>query len=111
MIRTTAPAHAAKGLPKLVPTPILTDMAAKNKSKGRARKSSAGENPDIQEIFALHLEGTRRYDELLQQARTLQSAGKIREARRLLNEAEGIHRRLTALEDEFRRPAPKSDDH
>ncbi|HEY6484551.1 MAG TPA: hypothetical protein VIY54_13590 [Steroidobacteraceae bacterium] len=87
-------------------------MAAKNKSKGRPPGSIAGgTTPDIQEVFALHLEGTRRYEALLEEARGLQASGRIRDARRVLKEAQGIHRQLTALEDEFRRPGPKSDEH
>ena len=53
--------------------------------------------------MALHRKASQRRDELLSEARELQGAGKIRDARRLTREAQTIQRWLTALEGEFRR--------
>lgn len=68
-------------------------MAAKNKSP-----------PDVQEIFGLHVEGSKQRDQLLEQVRALQSAGKIREARKRLKAADQIQQCLHALETECRHP-------
>lgn len=68
-------------------------MAAKNKRP-----------PDVQEIFGLHVEGSRRRDNLLKEVRALQSAGKIREARKRLKAADQIQQCLHALETECRHP-------
>lgn len=67
-------------------------MAARNK------------RPDLQEIFGLHVEGSRRRDGLLEEVRALQSAGKIREARKRLKAAAQIQECLHALETECRHP-------
>lgn len=72
-------------------------MVAKNKNP-----------PDVQDIFGLHLEASKHRDELLEEARALQIAGKIREARKKLKHAQEIQHRLTALETEVRlRPHPE----
>lgn len=92
-MRRTAPPH------------ILYTVAAKNKSKGRPSRDSGPPGPH--EIVLLHMEASRRRDELLEEARELQSAGKIREARRLLAQAEAIHEHLTALENECRNSRPE----
>jgi hypothetical protein len=75
-------------------------MAAKNKKT--ARRGATDREPDIQDIFALHLTATQHRDALLAEARTLQAAGKIREARKRLTAAQEIQHRLTALETEVR---------
>jgi hypothetical protein len=74
-------------------------MAAKNKNKGRP---AGRPEPDGQEIFGLHLKASQHRDELLAEARALQTAGKIREARKRLRAAQEIQHRLTALETEVR---------
>jgi hypothetical protein len=77
-------------------------MAAKNKRPKRAEPADIDPRPDIRQVFALHVEACRRRDELLEEARELQAAGKIRAARKHLTQAEEIQERLTALEDECR---------
>ena len=71
-------------------------MAAKNKSKGRKH---ADRPPDVQEIFALHFHASRRQEEIVAEAKELQKAGKLREARALLKQAKEIGKHLKALED------------
>jgi hypothetical protein len=56
-------------------------VVAKNKSKGRSALTPI---PDIRETFALHLKANQRLDALLEEVRELQGAGKIREARRVI---------------------------
>jgi hypothetical protein len=58
-------------------------MAAKNKNT--SRRGATGREPDIQDIFALHL-----------------TASQHREARKRLTAAQEIQHRLTALETEVR---------
>jgi hypothetical protein len=74
-------------------------MAAKNKKRGRHAEAR---EPDIQEIFGLHLRASLRRDGLLTEAGALQAAGKIGEARKRLRAAQEIQHRLTALEAEVR---------
>lgn len=82
-------------------------MAAKNKPK-RPRSSSRPSGPvDFTDVFALHVEGSQRRDELLEQVRQLQAAGKIREARQALERAETINKHLTALAESVRPKPPK----
>lgn len=57
---------------------------------------------DIRAMFSLHYQASKLRDDLLEEAYQLQVAGKLREARRRLKAAEGIQRRLTALEMEVR---------
>jgi hypothetical protein len=64
------------------------------------------EAPDIRHIFALHIQASQRRDELLKEARALQAAGRISAARKLLNQAQEIQQRLTALELECLAPNP-----
>jgi hypothetical protein len=58
--------------------------------------------PDIQEIFALHLRGSQRLDELLEECRELKAAGKVAAARAVFKQAEEIQTGLRALEAEVR---------
>jgi hypothetical protein len=75
-------------------------MAARNKKK--ASRGATDREPDIQEISGLQLKASQHRDELLAEARALQAAGKIREARKRLRAAQEIQHRLTALETEVR---------
>ena len=50
------------------------------------------------------MEASRRRDELLEEVRALQAAGKIRQAKQLFKRAQEVRQRLTAFEEEFRRP-------
>ena len=82
-------------------------MAAKDKPK--SRRPSAEAEAEIRNVFALHIQASCHLDELLEQVKALRSAGKIREAKALLKQAEGIQKGLRALEAEVRLPsrAPK----
>jgi hypothetical protein len=87
-------------------------MAAKNKKT--ARRGATDREPVSQESFGLHLTASQHRDELLAEARALQTAGKIREARKRLRAAQEIQHRLTALETEVRlsaRDAAPAEDH
>ena len=80
-------------------------MAAKGlaaKNKRMARRGATEREPDIRDLFALHVTASQRRDALLEEVRVLQAAGKIREARKRLEAAEEIQHRLTALETEVR---------
>lgn len=87
-------------------------MAAKNRKKGRVRTRRDRDAPDIppspHDVLMLHMQASKRRDELLGEARDLQAAGKISAARKVLAEAEEIQRRLHALEAWYRPQAPKS---
>jgi hypothetical protein len=74
-------------------------MAAKNKKKSPSRSDR---EPGIQDISGLHVNASQHRDALLAEARALQAAGKIREARKRLRAAQEIQHRLTALETEVR---------
>jgi hypothetical protein len=50
------------------------------------------------------VKATQARDELLEQARTLQAAGRIRAARAAFTAAQAIQQRLTELETHVRRP-------
>jgi len=54
--------------------------------------------PDIQEIMRLHLDGSRRRDQLLAECQRLRDAGKVAEAKRALAKAEEIEARLREME-------------
>jgi hypothetical protein len=80
-------------------------MAAKGiaaKNQKTARRGATEREPDIQDLFALHVSASQRRDALLEEVRALQAAGKIREARKRLETAREIQHRLTALETEVR---------
>ncbi len=83
-------------------------MAAKNKNT--SRRGATDREPDIQEIFALPVAASQHRDALRAEARALQAAGKLREARRRLTAAQEIQHRLTALETEVRLSSPRGPD-
>lgn len=58
--------------------------------------------PDIQDIFALHLRGSQRLDEMLEEVQALKRAGRIAAARKVFRQAESIEAGLRALEAEVR---------
>ena len=60
------------------------------------------ETPDIRRIVAIHAEASQHREELLEEARQLQAAGKIREARRWIRTAEELQSQLQALEAQVR---------
>jgi hypothetical protein len=75
-------------------------MAAKNKKT--ARRGATEREPDVLDLVGLHLTASQNRDALLAEARALQAAGKIREARKRLRAAQEIQHRLTSLETEVR---------
>jgi hypothetical protein len=77
-------------------------MAAKNKPRRAADVSARG--PDVQEVFGMQLRASQRRDELLEEARELQAAGKIRQARAVEKRAGQIQQLIGALEQENRPP-------
>ena len=80
-------------------------MAAKNKPKSRRPSADAARQADIRNVFALHMQAGCRVDEILEQVHALRFAGKIREAKALLKQAEVIQKGLRALEAEVRLPS------
>ena len=69
-------------------------MATKNRSNGR---SGSRPSPAIRELFAFHFQASRRRDEILEEAKGLQVAGRIPEARQLLKRARKLQKHLKAL--------------
>lgn len=61
-----------------------------------------GAVPDLQELFRLHLEGTAKLRELVQECERLHKAGQLNEARRIFRRAEVLRRQLEALEEACR---------
>jgi hypothetical protein len=60
------------------------------------------ETRDFRRLVNLHVEASQHREELLEEARQLRAAGKIREARRLMRTAEELHSQLQALEAQVR---------
>jgi hypothetical protein len=79
-------------------------MATKNKSNGRA---SFHPSPGIRDMFALYFQASRRREEILEEAKGLQVAGKIPEARQLLKRARKLQKHLKALAGNCRVPGPQ----
>jgi hypothetical protein len=78
-------------------------MATKNKSNGR---SSFHPSPGIRDMFAFHFQTSRRRDEILEEAKGLQVAGRIPEARQLLKRAKKLQKHLKALAGNYRLSGP-----
>ena len=79
---------------------MLFPMAAKNKKT--ARRGATDREPETQAILRPHPKASEHRDALLAEARALQAAGKVREARKRLTAAQEIQHRLTAVETEIR---------
>lgn len=77
-------------------------MVAKNKPRRSAPYATERAAPDIQEIFALHHQASRRLKQLDEEAAELREAGKIGQARQIAAQAAEVRRCLTALEQEVR---------
>jgi hypothetical protein len=60
------------------------------------------ETRDLLRVVNLHLEASQHREELLEEVRQLQAAGRIREARRVRRTAEKLHSQLQALEVQVR---------
>lgn len=74
-------------------------MAANDGIKIR-RPPTAASNPAGRghELSGLHFQASRRIDEIIEQVRNLQSAGKPREVKTLLKQVAGIKKGLRAVE-------------
>jgi hypothetical protein len=83
----TAHRTATKGSHSKRKVPILYGMA----------------KPDLTELLALHVQASRRRNELLAECQRLVEAGQRRAARRCLAAAEELQELLTALVREVRR--------
>ena len=71
-------------------------------AKTRRTHQISSHSAEVQDIFRLHLQASRRRDELLDEVLVLKAAGAIREARRLLREAKTIQMWLRSLEEDVR---------
>jgi hypothetical protein len=60
------------------------------------------ETRDFLRLVNLHVEASQHREELLEEARQLQAAGRIREARRVRRTAAKLHSQLQALEAQVR---------
>jgi hypothetical protein len=76
-------------------------MGAKTR-RTHQTSSTSRDSTEVQDIFRLHQQASRRRDELLDEVLILKAAGDIREARRLLREAKTIQMWLRSLEEEVR---------
>jgi len=78
-------------------------MAAKNKPRRASAPDSAVRDLDS---IGLHYRASQHCEDLLEEARTLLAAGKIREARGVEKRAAQLQQLLGALEGEGQRPNP-----
>jgi hypothetical protein len=78
-------------------------MAAKNKRPTRATGLDRT-GSDVRDVSGLQLRASHHRDELLDEARTLRAAGKIRESRAVEKRAGLVEQLLGAIESELRRP-------
>ena len=85
-------------------------MAARNKppSRSNTRDSRSG-MPDVVEISDTHFRASQHREELLEEARALRAAGKIREARGVEKRAAQVDQLVGALEAEVKRPDPHAE--
>jgi hypothetical protein len=82
-------------------------MAARNKPPSRINDRVAGSRtPDVDEISGTHLRASQHREELLEEARALRAAGRIREARGVEKRAAQVDQLLGALEADVKRPNP-----
>jgi hypothetical protein len=76
-------------------------MAAKNKRANRAETSdAAAQNPAVRTDSGTYFRASQHRDELLQEARALMAAGKVREARAVEKRAGQVLQLLGALESD-----------
>ncbi len=76
-------------------------MAAKNKPTGRVRSADSA----ARDVTGLHLRASQHRDDLIEEARSLMSAGRVREARAVEKRAAQVEQLLGAIECEARPPA------
>jgi hypothetical protein len=77
-------------------------MAAKNKRAKRAATSDAARIPGAHKIADLHFRASHHREELLEEARALMAAGKVREARAVEKRAGQVEQLVGALESDIR---------
>jgi hypothetical protein len=77
-------------------------MAAKNKRANRAATSEAGRSPGTHKTADLHLRAAHHREELLEEARALLAAGRVREARAVEKRAGQVEQLVGALEADIR---------
>ena len=65
---------------------------------------------DIREVLSFHFLASRRRDAILDEANSLEAAGKIPEARERLKQAEEIDALICTLEDNCRSPSSLRED-
>jgi hypothetical protein len=82
-------------------------MAARNKRPSRINTRDAeSRTSDTDEISGTHLRASQHREELLEEARALRAAGRIREARGVEKRAEQVDQLLGALEADVKLPHP-----
>jgi hypothetical protein len=82
-------------------------MAARNKRPSRINTRDAeARTSDTDEISGTHLRASQHREELLEEARALRAAGRIREARGVEKRAEQVDQLMGALEADVKRPNP-----
>jgi hypothetical protein len=74
-------------------------MAARNK---RTRQHPQSARVDTIEVFGETIRATHERDQALEEVVKLRDAGKIREARAKLKQAERLHARVVTLEKELK---------
>jgi hypothetical protein len=77
-------------------------MAAKNKRANRPATSEAGRTPGTHKTADLHFRASHHREELLEEARALLAAGKVREARAVEKRAGQVEQLVGALEADIR---------
>jgi hypothetical protein len=77
-------------------------MAAKNKRANRAATDAAAPAPGTHKTADLHLRASHHREELLEEARALMAAGKVREARAVEKRASQVGQLVGALESDIR---------
>jgi hypothetical protein len=80
-------------------------MAAKNKRSSLPRTPASGAHDSV----GLHMRAAQHRDDLLEEAKELQAAGKIREARAVERRAAQVEQLVGALETEVRWAEAKPD--
>jgi hypothetical protein len=77
-------------------------MAAKNKRANRAATSEAAGTAGVHKTADMHFRAVDHRDELLEEARALMAAGKVREARAVEKRAGQVEQLVSALEADIR---------
>jgi len=81
-------------------------MAAKNKRTGRGTSGDDTSGSGERSVSGTHFRASQHREVLLEEARALMSAGRVREARAVEKSAGQVGQLLGALESEIRGPSP-----